>query len=563
MKNIPIGQLLLENGLISIDQLNEALARQKMTPGKRLGDVLIDMGYVKEKDMLKMLSKRLNVPYVENPMFSVDLSVADIVPEELLRKHKVVPMNIKNDSLVVATGDPLDFFGLEEIRMAANMDVSTVISSKSEIARTLDKIFSKLNSSDAIDSLNRENDERVMSNSVSDNAEVLERIDSAPVVKLLNVTIKEAIQLNASDIHIEPEAEDCKIRMRVDGDLRDHVSLQSNIHPLLSTRIKILAGMNIAEKRVPQDGRFKYQDGIVEIDMRVSSLPTLYGEKIVMRLLGTNQDVSYNFEDMEFSKESIAEITDMLHYSNGIILTTGPTGSGKTTTLYTMLEQVIDPTLNIVTVEDPVEKRIEHVNQVQVNTKAGLTFATGLRAILRQDPDIIMIGEIRDSETAEIAIRAAITGHLVLSTLHTNDSFSAIARLIDMGSEPYMLASSIRGIIAQRLVKRICPYCREKIEVTDKDRTLLKDAKVVDAYKGRGCPQCGNTGYKGRIAINEVLRVDEGIRDIITHKNADASLMKKYAEAKNMHTMRHEIIDLVNNGVTTIDEAIKILYSIE
>lgn len=563
MKNIPIGQLLLENNLITLEQLNDALAKQKMNPGKRLGDALVDLGYIKEKDMLKVLSKRLNVPYIENPMFSVSLDAVNLVPEELLRKNQVVPMSVKDGVLTVATSDPLDFYGLEDIRLATHMDVECMISSKQEIMRTLDKIFSRINTNEAVDTLNREYDDSTVQAGMANNAELMERIDSAPIVKLLNTLISEAIQLNASDIHIEPEEEQTQVRLRVDGDLREHITLQTTVHPLLITRIKILSGMNIAEKRIPQDGRFKFQHGLMEIDMRVSSLPTLYGEKIVMRLLGTNQDVSYDFEDMGFSPESINEISDMLNYTNGIILATGPTGSGKTTTLYTMLEKINNSKCNIVTVEDPVEKRIEHVNQVQVNTKAGLTFASGLRSILRQDPDIIMIGEIRDGETAEIAIRAAITGHLVLSTLHTNDSFSAIARLVDMGAEPYMLATSIRGIIAQRLVKRICPYCRQAVAITDKEKTLLKTDKIETVYRGAGCQHCGQTGYRGRISINEVLRIDREMQKIITRQDADAQLMREHAEAGKMRTMREEILELVRDGVTTAEEAVKVLYSIE
>lgn len=559
-KNIPIGQLLLSNNYITMDQLNDALAKQKMQPGKRLGDVLVNLGYVKEKDVLKLLSKKLNVPYIENPVFSVETDAINLIPEDLLMKSKVLPLYVREGVLFVATADPLDFYSIEDIRVATGMHVECVISSKKEIEVAQDKIFTRLKASDAINVLHQENTIQV---DEGENAEMLERIDAAPVVKLLNNIVSDAIQSNASDIHIEPEEGKVLVRFRIDGDLRVNMELQNNIHPLLTTRIKIMAGMNIAEKRVPLDGRFKFQHGITEIDMRVSSLPTIYGEKIVMRLLGTNQDVSYNFEDMGFSERSINTIRSMLRYSNGIILATGPTGSGKTTTLYSMLKEIINPKLNIVTVEDPVEKRIDGVNQVQVNTKAGLTFASGLRSILRQDPDIIMIGEIRDAETAEIAVRASITGHLVISTLHTNDSFSSIARLVDMGVEPYLLADSLRGVIAQRLVKRVCPHCKKEMRISDNAREFLCDPTLEKVYVGEGCPLCGNTGYRGRIAVNEIFRVTPEIKRIIVDNGTDVKAMREYAKKKDIITMREEVVALVKEGTTSVEEALKILYSIE
>lgn len=559
-KNIPIGQLLLSNNYITMDQLNDALAKQKMQPGKRLGDVLVNLGYVKEKDVLKLLSKKLNVPYIENPVFSVETDAINLIPEDLLMKSKVLPLYVREGVLFVATADPLDFYSIEDIRVATGMHVECVISSKKEIEVAQDKIFTRLKASDAINVLHQENTIQV---DEGENAEMLERIDAAPVVKLLNNIVSDAIQSNASDIHIEPEEGKVLVRFRIDGDLRLNMELQNNIHPLLTTRIKIMAGMNIAEKRVPLDGRFKFQHGITEIDMRVSSLPTIYGEKIVMRLLGTNQDVSYNFEDMGFSERSINTIRSMLRYSNGIILATGPTGSGKTTTLYSMLKEIINPKLNIVTVEDPVEKRIDGVNQVQVNTKAGLTFASGLRSILRQDPDIIMIGEIRDAETAEIAVRASITGHLVISTLHTNDSFSSIARLVDMGVEPYLLADSLRGVIAQRLVKRVCPHCKKEMRISDNAREFLGDPTLEKVYVGEGCPLCGNTGYRGRIAVNEIFRVTPEIKRIIVDNGTDVKAMREYAKKKDIITMREEVVALVKEGTTSVEEALKILYSIE
>ena len=559
--NAPIGQLLLESNLITIDQLNDALGKQKMMPGKRLGDIMVELGYVKERDMLKVLSHKLNVPYIENPMYNVELEAVNLVPEEILMRTKVLPLYIKEGVLYIATADPLDFYAVEDIRIATGMEVECIISIKTEIESALEKIFTKLNTTDVLSDLKETNE--VKTDIVDVDEEMLSRIDEAPIVKLINNMVADAIQSNASDIHIEPTETKTVVRFRIDGDLRENISINSNLHPLVTTRLKIMSGKNIAEKRIPQDGRFRFVNGVTEIDMRVSSLPTIYGEKMVLRLLGVNQDVSYDLEDMGFSKYSIETIRSLTKYSNGIILATGPTGSGKTTTLYSMLKEVINPKLNVVTVEDPVEKRIDGVNQVQVNTKSGLTFASGLRSILRQDPDIIMIGEIRDGETAEIAVRASITGHLVISTLHTNDSFSSVPRLIDMGVEPYLIADSVRGVIAQRLVKRICPYCKEEINATDSDNRLLRTNLLQKVYRGKGCKHCGNTGYKGRIAVNEIFVLDNKVRQIIAEKGNDVNAIREYAKSTNMRTMRDEVLDLVKNGTTTVEEALKILYSFE
>lgn len=559
-KKSQLGQLLLESGLITYEQLDDALRKQKETPGKRLGEMIVELGYVKEKDVLKTLSKKLNLPYIENPVFNVDLSVFSSLSEDFVVSNCILPLYIKDGTMFVATSDPLDFYVFEDIKSATGLNVEGIVSGKKEIKEAQEKIYAKLKTTEVLSTLNQEQRSTVVDQNEED---MLSRIDSAPIVRLLNNIVTEAIQSNTSDIHIEPEEGRVAVRFRIDGDLREHVQLQSSLQPLLLTRIKIMAGMNIAEKRIPQDGRIVFQYGINEIDMRVSSLPTIFGEKMVLRLLGTNQDVNYNFEDMGFSAKSVAAIRQLIQYSNGIILATGPTGSGKTTTLYTILSEVINPKMNIVTIEDPVEKRIKGVNQVQVNTKAGLTFASGLRSILRQDPDVVMIGEIRDGETAEIAVRASITGHLVISTLHTNDSFSSISRLMDMGVESYLLADTVRGVIAQRLVKRVCPYCRKEVLATDRDRTLLKDPTLRVVSKGEGCQHCGFTGYRGRIAVVEIFMVDQESRRLIAEHGNDVKMLREYAVRVKMITMREELLGLLKEGITSVDEAIKILYSIE
>lgn len=559
MINIRIGDLLLENGLITQEQLQDGLAKQKEDPGLRLGDALIMLGHVQEHDFLEVLAKRLNVPFIENPIYSVDYEAIQLVPEEVVRKYTALPLYYKNNALTVVTSDPLDFYGIEDIHIITGLNVETVLAGKKEIENTIEKVYAKLKTNEAVSSLNTSKE--VASTISAEELMMMDRIDDAPVVKLLNNIIAEAIQANASDIHIEPTEKETVVRLRIDGDLREHVKMQGNIHPLLSTRVKILCNMNIAEKRLPQDGRFKYLHAENDIDVRVSSLPTIYGEKIVMRLLGSNQDVNYKFEDMGFSQHSIDKINELLNYSNGIILATGPTGSGKTTTLYTMINKIINPKINIVTVEDPVEKRIDGVNQVQVSARTGLSFASGLRSIFRQDPDVIMIGEIRDTETAEIAIRAAITGHLVLSTLHTNDSFSSLARLIDMGVEPFLLSTSIRGIISQRLVKRICPHCKTSVEVTSSDKKLLNDETLSIKHIGTGCKYCGFTGYKGRVAVDEILVITPEMQQHIASNSEHMESLIEIAKANKMRFMRDELLDLVKQGTTSVEEAIRLIYT--
>lgn len=443
---LPLGQLLIEEEFISKEQLDEALDYQKKVIGKRLSDVLVEKGYITERQMLKTLAKKLNLEYLDAPLYKVDKKVVELVPHNLVKDSKILPLYVEDGILFVTTYDPLDFHAIEEVRMATGLHVETFVSCKEEISSAQNKVLTSLSTDETLTALSIS---KLTEKDLSEleNMEMNERIDSAPIVKLLNNIVIHAIQINASDIHVEPTETEVIIRYRIDGDLNQNMTISINILQLIVTRIKIMSGINIAERRIPQDGRFRFNYGMAQIDIRVSTLPTIYGEKVVMRLLGSNADVNYQLADMGFLPETLKTLRNLIKFSNGIILCTGPTGSGKTTTLYSMLKEIIDPKINIVTVEDPVEKRMLGINQVQVNSRAGLTFANGLRSILRQDPDVILIGEIRDPETADIAIRASITGHLVLSTLHTNDSFSSIARLADMGIENYLLADSILSLI--------------------------------------------------------------------------------------------------------------------
>ncbi len=562
MKSLPLGQILLEEKVITEQELNQALEQQKVSK-KRLGAVIIDMGIVEEVDIMKALARRLKVDFLENPLFSIDLETVKLVPESFARKHKIVPLNIREGHLNIVTNDPLNFTCFEDISMITSMEVQTVLSTETEIDKCIDRVYSKRNADEIIEDIRSEygeinieiNPER------DDQAAIVERVDSAPIVKLVNSLVQEAYQENASDIHIEPEESHTRVRFRIDGDLVEHSTFSKDIHGLLTTRIKIISGMNIAEKRLPQDGSFNVRTDYIHVDMRVSSLPTPYGEKIVMRLLGANRAIDYDMRALGLSNHTLNLLEKSLHIPNGIILVTGPTGSGKTTTLYSMLSSITKPTLNIVTVEDPIERRFQNITQVQVNPRAGLTFASGLRSILRQDPDVIMVGEIRDAETAEIAIRAAITGHLVLSTVHTNDALSTIVRLTDMGIEPYLVASSVKCVVSQRLVKRICPHCKEKTEASHSDNLLLQ-TQLTHVYAGKGCQQCKFTGYMGRTPVHEVMIVDSHFEDLITHR-ASMEDLRAYAKEKKMRMLKDEVSDLIETGVTTVEEGLRILYSVD
>jgi type IV pilus assembly protein PilB len=563
MKAIPIGQLLVEEKIISTEQLELALVEQKKSR-KRLGEVISELGFASERDVLRTLAKRLSVEYVDSPVFIVESDAVRIVPEALARRYNVLPVYIRAGSLTIATNDPLDFACLEDIEMITGMEIKTVLSPFSEIDKAINRIYSKKTSEDIIGNIKDDFSASYIQASEKENEAEIgmnDRIDSAPIVKLVNSLIMEAYQQNASDIHIEPEETFTRIRFRVDGDLQPHNELGKDVHQLISTRIKIISGMNIAEKRIPQDGSFQFKSDFFKVDMRVSSLPTAYGEKIVLRLLGADRNIDYDLHGLGLSEQTMETIDKAIRLPHGIILVTGPTGSGKTTTLYSMLAKIADPRKAIVTVEDPIERKFEGITQVQVNPRAGLTFAGGLRSILRQDPDTIMVGEIRDTETAEIAIRAAITGHLVLSTIHTNDALSTVVRLVDMGIEPFLVASSVKCIIAQRLVKKLCPHCKKEHVVSSTDNILLR-TELSTASMPVGCSHCNNTGYSGRMAVFEIVLIDQKLERLIS-KGADMDALRQYAVDKKIRTLREEVMDLVVGGVTSIDEAVRILYTAE
>lgn len=561
MKAVRLGQVLVDDKIITEDQLNLALERQKVVK-KRLGVIISEMGFASERDILKALAQRLQVEYVDTPLFQVELDVVKLIPEHLSRKYNIVPMNLRSGVLTIATNDPLDFTCLEDLSIITGLEIKTVVSSTSEIDKAINRVYSRRSADEIINDIK---DEYGVANAVSmeaaDDASMAERVDSAPVVKLVNNLIFDAFQQNASDIHIEPEESITRVRYRIDGDLQLHNEFSSDVHQLIITRIKIVSGMNIAEKRIPQDGSFQFKSEFFTFDIRVSSLPTPYGEKIVLRLLGADRNIDYNLASLGLSEYTQEIIYKAMRLPHGILLVTGPTGSGKTTTLYSMLAQLADVKKAIVTIEDPIERKFNGITQVQVNARFGLTFANGLRSILRQDPDTIMIGEIRDGETAEIAIRAAITGHFVLSTIHTNDALSTVVRLVDMGVEPFLVASSVKCVISQRLVKKVCPNCKREHSVTFEDNLLLH-TDLKTAFKGNGCTECNQTGYQGRTAVFEIILIDAKLQEMIAEK-ANMDDLKTYAKNKKMRMLREEVLDLINSGVTTVEEGIRILYSVD
>jgi type IV pilus assembly protein PilB len=553
-KRTRLGAILVEAGMLSEDNLKAALKIQKETRN-RLGEILVDNGLIEEENLVNVLSKQMGFPHVELNKIIINPKTAGLIKESLARKHVLIPIKIENGRLVVAMADPLNVYAVDDIRIATGYGVIPYIAGKKEILKAIEFHYGQQSTEDAVEDLMRELD----SEEIEDlDQKTLDEINNAPLVRLVNSLLRQAVIMKASDIHIEPFETYVRVRFRIDGDLQEIMSLDINTHSAVVARIKIMGKMDIAEKRAPQDGRVGIKIEDRRIDLRLSSMPTTHGEKIVIRILD-RENVFIHKSQLGFTPANIEKLDKIIRYPYGIILVTGPTGCGKTSTLYTVLSELNKVNRNIITVEDPVEFKISGINQVQVNPKANLTFATGLRSILRQDPDIIMIGEIRDTETVQIAVRAAITGHLVLSTIHTNDTASTVVRLIDMGVEPYLISNSVVGIIAQRLVKKICSECKEKYKPTEKERILLGIDVSVPLYSGRGCPTCNNTGYKGRTAIAEIMEIDTKIKRLID-AGESADVIKEAAREQGMIDLQENCKDLVLNGVTTIDEYIRNTY---
>lgn len=546
-----LGEMLIEAGAITAEQRDKAMQEQKRL-GKRLGETLIGLGFITEDVMAKALSSQMGLPFKELRFVSITPGVVDLVPETLARKHRVFPIEIHEGKLTIAMADPLDVFAIDEIKRVTKMPVDTVVTTESELLKVIDKYY-KGEVEEAIKAADVSSPEK---EKIITATEAI--LEDTPIVKLINTVITQAVKDRASDVHIEPYPDSLRVRFRIDGKLHDVMKPPKHLHAGMISRVKILSGMDIAEKRVPQDGRFPINVEGRQFDIRSSTLPTLHGEKIVMRLLEKTSGLpQLNLSQLGFSGPLLRSYETLTSKPYGFILSTGPTGSGKTTTMYSSLRTINAAEKNIITVEDPIEYDLPDISQVQVNPKAGLTFASGLRSILRQDPDVIMIGEIRDVETASIATHAALTGHLVLSTLHTNEAVGAIARLIDMGVEPFLITSSLIGVLGQRLIVKICPYCKESYTAeVDILRNIGIKGKIL-LHKGKGCGECRFTGYLGREGLFELLQITEGIKKLIVEK-ATASEIKAQAIKEGFKTMREEGLLKAVEGITTIEEVLRV-----
>ncbi len=558
--------ILLESKIVTQQDLDKAI-KIHTELGGNLKDILVREGIAKEKDIMAVLSREFFVPYLELSKYKIDTSIIQLIPEKVARQYKVVPISKIGNVLTVAISDPLNIFATDDLKVITGCEIDIVLSGEKEIVKILDKFFSSSAASEDISSLVEEEKkgnavEVVRVDGALELGSVLEESSKAPIIKIVDLSITEALKKRASDIHVEPMEKELRVRYRIDGHLYDIFRLPKKNQNAILARIKIISGLDITEARLPQDGRFKVKLKDREIDFRVSALPTTFGQKFVLRTLDKGK-LSVGLESLGLSPEPLRLFMEAIRKPYGMILITGPTGCGKSTTLYSILNKLNTPELNIVTIEDPVEYQVEGITQIPIKPDIGLTFASGLRSVLRQSPDVIMVGEIRDSETADIAVKASLTGQLVLSTLHTNDAVGAITRLIDMGIEPFLVASSLIVTSAKRLCRKVCTYCREEIDIPKEswkklgiDR-VLKEGKKPKFFKGKGCPRCNNTGYFERIGIHEVLLIDDSLRDLII-KRASSGEIKEFAmKEKGMLTLRDDAMLLVTEGITTLEEAIQ------
>ena len=556
-----LGDLLISAGVIRPEQLDDALAIQKKTR-ERLGDVLINNGIITEQQLIEALQMQLGVDFVDLTAVSIPLELARFVPRSIAKKYCVVPVKLQKDELYVAMSDPLNFEAQEEVKSASHKQVVPMIATRRAVEQAIATLYGNEGTARAIEEMKREagsNQADIvpvqMSKAVDNGAA------EAPTIRFVNSVIQRAITERASDIHLEPQEGEMVVRMRIDGVLRRIFTVPANLQATVIARLKIMGGMNIAERKIPQDGRAMVTAKDKEIDLRISSIPTIYGEKIVLRLLDKSSG-HINRKTIGLEGEDEKKYDRLLKNSSGVILIVGPTGSGKSTTMCAMIQELCNEQTNIMTLEDPVEYNIPGANQCQINEKTGMTFAAGLRSILRQDPDVISVGEIRDGETASIAVRAAITGHLVISTLHTNDAVSTISRLVDIGVEPYMISSALRGVVSQRLVRKICPHCCKAYTPTEEEKRMvgIPENEDVTFYKGEGCQECGRTGYRGRRGVFEILTLDAALRREVAN-NASSEELTKTALENGFVTMKDNCRRLVLEGVTTVAEAAKAINS--
>lgn len=552
-KMLRTGDILKEYGYVTEEQIGDAIAYQKAHRGVRIGDALIALGYIDEMHLLQALGQRLHLKIIDLNNESVDVTAVEKIPRPLAEKYEMLAISINNGVLRLALNDPMNFYGIEDIRQVTGMQVESCLCQRSALQQAIQYYYTEVDAKKAVTVANEQFEDEI-----GDVIDMEEDGDDTPIINLLNRLIHRAYTTNASDIHIEPFENKITVRMRIDGAIAEYVTLQKSLHASLIARIKILGDMDIAERRLPQDGHFRTKIENEYVNIRVSVIPTVFGEKAVLRLLANNAEIehprTFGMEESEYQK-----LEKMLQSPNGIIYLTGPTGSGKSTTLYMILEEISKRQVNISTIEDPVEKNVPKINQMQVNNQAGLTFETGLRALLRQDPDVIMVGETRDIETASISVRAAITGHLVFSTLHTNDAVSSIARLEDMGLLPYMISGSLVGVIAQRLMRKVCPDCAEEVVPTEEEAAILgKDIHTIK--RAKGCPVCNHTGYHGRIAVHEVLYVDKEIRKMIIEQRPAEEIEEYAIQHQGMKTLKQCGLEMVEKGLSTMEEMRKIAY---
>ncbi len=556
-----IGDLLVRENMISLSQLQEAQELQKRTGG-RVGYHLTKLGYIGEQELTQFLSERYGVPAIELDEFEIDEDVIMLIPREVAEKHMLIPINRAGNSLIVAMSDPSNIFAIDDIKFLTGYNIEVVVASEEAIRKAIERYYEKgISYDDVLEEFDEEDIEVVEEDSTMDLAELARSSEQAPVVKLVNLILLDAIKKNASDIHVEPYEKYMRVRYRIDGVLYEVMNPPLKLKNAITSRFKIMSSMDIAERRLPQDGRIKLKVGKdKEMDFRVNCLPTLFGEKVVLRLLDRS-NLQLDMTRLGFEPEPLKQFKEAIHRPYGMVLVTGPTGSGKTTTLYSALSELNKTTDNISTAEDPVEYYLPGINQVQMNESIGLNFATALRAFLRQDPDIIMVGEIRDFETAEIAVKAALTGHMVLSTLHTNDAPSTITRLLNMGIEPFLVTASVNLVLAQRLARRICEECKEEVPVSPQalidlgmDPETAKSAKV---YRGMGCRACNDTGYKGRVALYEVLPLTDELKEYVL-QGYSATELKREGIRLGMKTLRQAGLTKVLEGVTTMEEVSRV-----
>jgi general secretion pathway protein E len=560
-KESNLGEILLSTTKLTDEQLQEALKSQAESEGERLGDILVKKKIISDDDLLRALSLQLNIPISKSlNQQEIDMDLATKVPINFAKKYGLIPLRKEKGHVLVAISNAIDLGPMDDLRIILQTDVKPTLASKKEILEAINRVYDRASTNAPDDLMEDLEGQHLDEVNLEETQDLLDSEDEAPIIRLVNTLLFRAVKERASDIHIEPFEKELSVRFRIDGVLYEIMKPPRRAQNSISSRIKIMAQLDIAEKRIPQDGRIKIKLAGRDVDIRVSTLPTSFGERIVMRLLDTT-NIVLSLEDLGFNQRQLALITKIINKPHGIFLVTGPTGSGKTTTLYGCLSRINSRETNIITVEDPVEIQLSGIGQIQVNPKVDLTFANGLRSILRQDPDVIMVGEIRDKETAEIAIQASLTGHFVFSTLHTNDAASSITRLVDMGVEPFLVSSSLVAVMAQRLVRVVCKTCREPHKMTPGEIKELgadpRAAMNATVYRAKGCGECWNTGYKGRSGLYEIMPIDEELRSMIL-RSADGTTLKKSAISRGMRTLRDDGAEKVLSGTTTIEEVLRV-----